>query len=305
MRHIGTGGPFALALAGGLAFGGAAQAVTFDAIQIFGNSFSDTGAGFVLTDGGTAASYLAEAFGNPVVLPDDPNPGSRSINFAESGARVDVGGENRPTSLTDQVADYVGKVESGAATFDPASTLFFLSGGLNDHEQAPAEEVTDAYRGQVAELVGLGARYIQIALLPREVPAFTDSADFLNPAYRALVPELDATYSDVSVTLSEWGTYYDDIILNPDEYGFTNVTDPCRTGGFGGDAPVEVCATPESYFYYFIVHPSDAAHRVVADRLYGDTLAMPAMPAPVPLPASGLLLLAGLGILGAARRTSA
>ncbi len=280
-----------------IACAGTAHAATFDAIQIFGDSFSDTGAGFALTDGGTAASYLAEYFGNPAVLPDTPAPGDSSINFAESGARVGIEETaDSPTSLTNQVDAYVDLVESGAASFDPATTLFFLSGGLNDHLE-PAGNVTADYREQVADLVGLGADYIQIALLPREVPAFTDSADNLNPAYRALVGELDAQYGDVSVTLSQWGTYFDDIILNPDAYGFTNVTDACLDG-FGEGATI--CASPETYFYYYSAHPSDAAHRVVGQRLYEDTLALDPV-APVPLPAGGALLLAGLAGLGVLR----
>ncbi|WP_299656854.1 SGNH/GDSL hydrolase family protein [uncultured Jannaschia sp.] len=277
---------------------GTAQAVTFDAIQIFGDSFSDTGAGFPLTDGGTAASYLAEFFDNPAVLPDEPMPGRSSINFAESGARVGI--ENTPTSptsLTNQVANYVSLVTSGVASFDPASTLFFLSGGLNDRGE-PAENVTASYREQVAELVELGARYIQIAILPREVPAFTATSDNLNPAYRELVPELDAFYGDVSITLSNWGMYFDDIINDPDTYGFTNVTDACLSG-FGPGATV--CDSPETYFYYFSAHPSDSAHRIVGQRLYADILGLDPVVAPVPLPAAGLLLLAGMGGFGVLR----
>lgn len=292
----------AVVLSCGVVVGGTAGAVPFTAIQIFGDSFSDTGAGFALTDGGTTASYLAEFFGNPVVLPDAPNPGMSSINFAESGARVDVQSETGPTSLTNQVDNYVNLVETGEASFDPASTLFFLSGGLNDHLE-PAENVTSAYREQVADLVDLGARYVQIAILPRLVPPFEDSADNLNPAYQALVPELDTTYPGVSVTLSNWGYYYDDIIEDPASYGFTNVTDPCRQGGFGG-GEVTICDTPETYFYYWIVHPSDAAHRVVAERLYDDLIALPAVPAPVPLPASAVLLGGAMLGFGAFRRSA-
>ena len=251
---------------------GAAGATPFETIYIFGDSFSDTGARAVLSDGGTAAGYLAEYFGNPAVLPDAAVIGSRSVNFAESSARIDVDVPDGPVSLTGQVNTLVSLVQAGAASFDPASTLFFLSGGLNDSDPALVSAVTAAYREQVADLVDLGARHIQIALLPREVPDFTISADSLNPAFRALVPELDAQYADVSVTLSNWGPYYDDIIVNPDAYGFTNVTEPCREGGYG--PATSICHSPDTYFYYWVAHPSDAAHKRVADRLYEDALAL-------------------------------
>lgn len=268
-----------------------APAATFDTIYIFGDSFSDTGAGFPLTDGGTAASYLADFFGSELTLPDDPSPGTKSINFAESGARVDVETSDGPTSLTNQVKNLVQLVSDGLATFDPEDTLFFLSGGLNDHEDSPAETVAAAYAAQVQELVSIGAQHIDIALLPREVPPFTDSADFLNPAYRQLVPVLDATYPDVEINLSNWGPYYDDILLNPSKYGITNTTDPCLPWM---DPDGVVCENPEEYFYYWIVHPSDAAHRIVGERLYQDTLAPIPLPAALPMLGAAMLLLGGV-----------
>ncbi|WP_210527307.1 SGNH/GDSL hydrolase family protein [Rubellimicrobium arenae] len=277
-----------------------ASAATFDTVYIFGDSFSDTGAGFPLTNGDTAASYLAERIGSELSLPDDPNPGTNSINFAESGARVGVETAGGPKSLTNQVRNLVQLVSEGAASFDPSDTLFFLSGGLNDHELSPAEDVVAAYAAQVQDLVAVGAKYIQIALLPREVPAFTDSADFLNPAYRDLVPKLAALYPDVNIGLSDWGTYYDDILLNPDRYGITNTTDPCLPWM---DPDGVVCENPEEYFYYWIVHPSDAAHRIVGEQLYRDTLAIE--PSPIPLPASLSLLGMGVLALGGVRRAKA
>ena len=290
-----------------MTLGSTAQAVTFDAIQIFGDSFSDTGANLTYTNGGTAASYLAEAFGNPVVLPGTASPGSSSINFAESGAKVVQQGRNSPTSLSNQVIAYTDLVNSGAASFDASSTLFFLAGGLNDH-RAPPGPIANAVRKQVSDLVALGANYIQLALLPEAIPEFRDSADNLNPVYRSLVTELSQTYGEISITLSNWGTYYDDIIAEPVTYGFSNVTDSCT------QRPETVnktyCDNPDDFFYYFTKHPSAAAHRVVADRLLADLQALPTIGegtvpqpglSPVPLPASGLLLVAGIAGMGALR----
>ncbi|WP_286693565.1 hypothetical protein, partial [Paracoccus sp. SCN 68-21] len=66
--------------------------------------------------------------------------------------------------------------------------------------------------------------------------------------------------------------YFDEIIVNPDAYGFTNVTEPCREGGYG--PATSICHLPDTYFYYWVAHPSDAAHKRVADRLYEDALAL-------------------------------
>jgi len=277
-----------------------AHAVPFTSVQIFGDSYSDTGAGFALTNGGTAASYLAQNFGSTVALPSDSDLANKSINFAESGARVGVEGPGSPASLTSQVQNFANLVSTGATNFDPSNTLFFLSGGLNDHDILPASEVTQDYAAQVDQLVSLGARYIEIALLPGEIPAFTDSAVTLNPAYRALVPELDARYSGTSITLSDWGTYYDDILRNPDAYGFTNVTDACLE--FGGAGP---CANPDEYFYYYSAHPSDAAHKIVGARLADEALsiASTSVPAPASLPLFGAgIALVAAGSLSRRRR---
>lgn len=265
-----------------------AHAVTFDSVQIFGDSYSDTGAGFALTNGGTAASYLAQNLGSTVALPSESNLENKSINFAESGARVGVESPDGPSSLTSQVQNFADLIDAGKTGVDPSDTLFFLSGGLNDHELLPASEVTADYAAQVDQLVSLGARYVEIALLPSEIPGFMDSAETLNPAYRDLVPELDARYPGTSVTLSDWGSYYDEILLNPDTYGITNTTDACL--GFGEDGGP--CSNPDEFFYYYSAHPSDAAHKIVGQRLTDEALNV----APVSVPAPAALPIFGAGI---------
>src|SRR5205085_10980684 len=155
--------------------------------------------------------------------------GSSGVNFAESGARVAQGPTapaTQPHSLTQQVAEFQAYVQAGTVTFNPASTLFFLLGGLNDHA-SPTGPIADATFQQVATLHDLGARLFEIALLPSLVPAFTDSAQNLNPVYRQIVPQLQALYPDSTIRLSNWGTYFDDILRNPQAYGITNATDQC------------------------------------------------------------------------------
>lgn len=287
----------ALTLLGSVVMGSIARAAVFNTVYIFGDSYSDTGAGSPLTNGGTAASYLAQSLGSPLTTSRDANPGTRSINFAESGARVGLtGATGRPRSLLDQVALFQGYVTSGAATFNPASSLFFLSGGLNDRASDIPQLLT-TYASEVNTLYDLGARYIEVALIPSQVAAFTVPAQRLNPEYPGLVAQLQALHPDASITLSNWGPFYDDIIRNPSQYGITNTTDPCRTGT---GTNITICANPDQYFNFFSAHPSDAAHRFVGARLYEEALAIPTLAVPEPI--SLVLMGTGLGILGVVRR---
>jgi phospholipase/lecithinase/hemolysin len=109
------------------------------------------------------------------------------------------------------------------------------------------EQANAATTAHVATLYSLGARLFEIALLPSLVPAFSDSANNLNPGFTALVPQLRAEFPDAVFGLSNWGPFYDDILNNPSKYGITNTTDPCFNFGSGS-----ACSDPDKHFYYFI-----------------------------------------------------
>ncbi len=207
---------------------GAASAGAINDLFVFGDSYSDTGA-YVrqTTNGNTAVAYLAKDFGITLTTSKNTDPGRDGVNFAEAGARVFAGPAApaaHPRSLTQQVEEFRNYVASHKVTFDPRTSLFLLLGGLNDHKFVTPAEVDAATIAQVKTLHGLGARIFEIALLPSKVPVFTDSADNLNPGYRALVPKLKAEFPDAVFGLSNWGPDYDDIIEHPDEIR----TDECH-----------------------------------------------------------------------------
>jgi phospholipase/lecithinase/hemolysin len=267
-----------------------ASAVVINDMFVFGDSYSDTGAFVPLVNpGGTTwAGYLAKDFGITLTTSKNADPGTDGVNFAESGARVDPvpPPTKQPRSLTQQVAEFQNYVANGDVTFDSDSTLFFLAGGLNDHKSDPTQ-IDAATQAQVATLYSLGARIFEIALLPADVPAFTDSALNLNPGYEALVPELQKEFPDATIELSNWGPDYDDILTNPSKYGITNTTTAC--------AGPPVCATPDTFFYYVNSHPSDASHHIVGDELFTE---VSDLPAPVPEPSTWAMMLLGFAGLG-------
>ena len=278
----------AACLAGIITSATPASAVVINDLFVFGDSYSDTGAFVELSNGPTAVGYLAQDFGITFTTSKNADPGTDGVNFAESGARVFVGPTppaTQPRSLTQQVAEFQNYVDTDKVSFNPSSSLFFLLGGLNDHNFVTSAQVNAATASQVATLYALGARIFEIALLPASVPPFTDSADNLNPGYEALVPELQAEYPDATFNLSNWGPDYDFIHDNPSLYGLTNTTDPCNS--FGASP---TCAAPNTYFYYYVDHPSTYVHQIVGNELYNEVLGLPA---PVPEPTTWAMMLLG------------
>jgi phospholipase/lecithinase/hemolysin len=291
------------AILGSSIFSLPAHAVDINDLFVFGDSYSDTGAYVKLTNGETAVWYLAQEYGITLTTSKTPDPGTDGVNFAQSGARVFVGPTppaTQPLSLTQQVAQFEAYVNSGDVVFNPSTSLFFLLGGLNDHNLVTSAQVNAATEQQVETLYSLGARVFEIALLPADIPGFTDSAANLNPGYEALVPELQAMFPDATFGLSNWGPDYDQILNNPSEYGLTNTTDPCDN--LFANPPAPVCSTPDQYFYYYNSHPSDAVHKIVGSELYAE---VQGLPSPVPEPSTWAMMLLGFLGLGFAGYRSA
>lgn len=237
----------------------------------FGDSYSDSGAGYVDGNGPTAIVYAARELGLPFTYATDPAAASQGRNYAVSGAQTGEGA-GRPVKkarlgygMQNQVRDFVADVTSGQITFDPGTTLFFLAGGLNDG-RLPTSTTTENLSRLVHQLHAAGARHFFIAVLPTEIPAFAEVGRRLNPALRALPDALQGELPDAQIHLSQWGRFFDAVMLEPDRYGITNTTDACA-----GRALFDQDATPRgdpaTYYYYHAGHPSTAVHRHVGREL--------------------------------------
>jgi phospholipase/lecithinase/hemolysin len=255
-----------------------AQPKPYTQLYVFGDSYSDSGAGYVDGNGPTAVVYLAQRLGIPFTYFGDPktkteHPIREGLNFAVSGAKTGEGeGKRYPHNellgrgMRNQVADFVSMVKDGTVRFDPKTTMFFLLGGLNDRSLKDGETVANL-EGEIESLYALGARRFQVALLPKKIPSFSTAGLRFN-SQLARIPEDERNrHADLQIVNSKWGGFFDEVITHPDQYGIRNVTDTCAGRALHNEDPTP-CASPETYFFYHEGHPSTAAHKAVGELLF-------------------------------------
>ena len=245
-------------------------------MYVFGDSYSDTGAGYLDGDGPTAVGYLAGRLGLPMMLPTDSGANANSINFAVSGAQTGRSAGRKVKDallgrgMVDQVEDFAARVQSKAIVFDPDHTLFFLAGGLNDR-RLPSSETVSNLKGEIRKLYDLGARRFRLALLPTAIPAFSEVGLRLNPELQRIPSEIEGELRGAQVSLSHWGAFFDDVMRNPSEYGIENTKDACA-GRAIFDENATPCAKPSAYYYYHSGHPSTAVHKAVGEKVYAEII---------------------------------
>ncbi len=243
----------------------------------FGDSYSDSGAGYVDGNGPTAIAHVAQGLGIPFTHAADPDAAGKGLNFAVSGARTGEGEGRRVKDallgwgMQNQARDFASRVRSGAVEFDPDRALFFIAGGLNDSGLETATTI-DNLSKIVRQLHAAGGRHFLIAVLPTKIPAFAEVALRLNPAIARLPGALQAELPDADIRSSRWGEYFDAVMTEPARYGIINATDPCAGRAlFDQDATPR--GDPETFYYYHEGHPSTAVHRHVAGMLRSEFIA--------------------------------
>lgn len=265
----------------------AASAAPFERLYVFGDSFSDFGAGYVDCDGPPAVAYFAWQLGLEFTHAKAQGAAGKSIDFAVSGAQTGEGAGRQVKDallsygMANQVRDFAARVKAGELRFEPDRTLFFIAGGLND--RMLATEVTIAnLREQIETLTALGARHITLALLPTRIPNYSAVGNRLNPAFAQLV-ETVRQKDGLDISLNRWGAYFDEVMDHPANYGIVNTTTKCAGRGIY-DEDVTPVGDPATYFYYHNNHPSTAVHRVVGRKLYEEFSARAMPPAPAAKP---------------------
>jgi hypothetical protein len=250
----------------------------YSRLYVFGDSYSDIGAGYVDGNGPTAVAYLGWLMRLQVAPATSAGAGGKSLVFAVSGAGTGEGEGRRVKEarlgygMINQVRDFAARVKSGDIVFDPGTTLFFLAGGLNDGRRETAYTLSNL-RQELQVLRELGGRHFTIALLPTKIPQFAEVGLRLNPAYEQFVRQETAT-TGADLWLNHWGAWFDEVIDHPASYGIVNTTSPCA-GRAIFDQDSMPAGDPATYFFYHEGHPSTAVHRIVGRKLFEEMSARP------------------------------
>jgi hypothetical protein len=250
----------------------------YSRLYVFGDSYSDIGAGYIDGNGPTAVAYLGWLMGLPVATSKAANAGGKSLVFAVSGAGTGEGTGRQVKEallgygMINQVRDFAARVKSGDIAFDPQTTLFFLAGGLNDGRRETAFTLANL-RQELQILRELGGRHFTIALLPTKIPQFAAVGLRLNPAYEQFVRE-EAAAAGVDLWLNHWGAAFDEVMERPAAHGIVNTTAACA-GRAIFDQDATPVGDPAAYFFYHEGHPSTAVHRIVGKKLFDEIAAHP------------------------------
>ncbi|MGH0035517.1 MAG: SGNH/GDSL hydrolase family protein [Myxococcota bacterium] len=329
-----------LGLALAATLGLAAPAAGFTDVYVFGDSLSDSGhtqSNFDALPGGTCGAagvypnppYVGGACSNGPTWVETLASGlglaaepatSGGTNYAVGGATAasDALGTvlGDPDGETEDIGDQFDRFDGDFVSADP-DALYVILAGANDLQytargwipdvgQDTAQDAVDAVMQTALDLSALGASHFLFAnvwdlgtipdatLTPGQRSDATDLTDDFNAKLATAV----AGFSAGTAYFLDLDAVVDGILADPGAHGITDTTGSCVVlGTFGAatDLANPCAASPalqDQKFYFDEIHPGRVVHGAVA------AAALQA----VPEPATGLLLLLGLGALHRRRR---
>lgn len=241
-----------------------------DQLYIFGDSLSDVGNVFRATGGQVpAAPYFQGRHSNGRVWVEELAaklnlPNDRVKNFAWGGATTGLNGLNQVPGVLAQVEAFI----QTRPKVDPQA-LFVIWAGANDYlfsTETPNTSIDNLNRS-LQSLLQFGAKRFLVANLPDlgKLPAtrtteasqrLTKIAIDYNQALKATLDQLQKP--DLAIAELDVFNLYQTAIQNPQQFGFTNVTNACLGSS----------ANCDRFLFWDGIHPTTAAHKVLGDLAF-------------------------------------
>ena len=252
-----------------------AAAQTYSRLFVLGDSLSDDGnlykAVFHLYP--QSPPYYMGRFSNGPVWVENLAP---KLGFAFNGA-TDYAYGGAQTGSANDAAGLPGMKQQLTSllktypTGDPAA-LYVVWGGANDYLAGGTDTTTPVNNltGYVRSLAATGARNFAVPNLPDlgQTPGYRNTATAASLTQRALahnanlaaaLQTLRTQLPTCNILLFDVYAEFNRILANPAAYGFTNTTD---------QAMQATGANPDTYLFWDTVHPTAAAHRLIAADAY-------------------------------------
>ncbi len=253
-----------------------------------------------LSNGPVWTTQLADALNlHPVLstaaLPNLANGATalptEGINYALAGSLTSAANSASRDlpGLQQQITAF--KELSQIAPPDPNALYVILAGG-NDYNSAVSnpntlpesltalpDRVTDNLTNAAAALIESGAQYLLVSNLPdlggqpmadmlnQVKPQSSQRLSELSARHNQLLSQkltaLEAT-SGAKIIQLDLGSLFTSAVEDPEDFGFTNVTDPCLIDAQPGFQFKGVCENPDEFLFWDEQHPTEAGHRAIA-----------------------------------------
>ncbi|MEH2284096.1 MAG: SGNH/GDSL hydrolase family protein [Nostoc sp.] len=300
-------------------------AQNYEDIYVFGDSFSDTGNAFNATNrtfppsptyfdgrfsnGSVWVEYLAQDLG----LSFNPR-----TNFAFGGATTGVDNISIPgyPGLKQQIASFTAENPSA----NP-NALYIVWAGANDYFSYfgggvpnPNQAVTNI-SAAVTSLAAIGAQDIMVVNLPdlgkfpvanfnSQIPSLLSSlTDAHNSSLDATINFLSQQVNpEINIIPFNVNDLFRRIIAEPGEFGLTNATNYCiqDLSVIPLSLPTQpIPCNPDQFLFWDPVHPTTAAHRLIAESALS---ALKAASVPEPSAVLGILAFGALGAVLVSQR---
>jgi outer membrane lipase/esterase len=237
--------------------------------------------GHHLSNGPTWIEQLARPLGlSASVQPAFRSESPVAMNFAVGTARA------RPVGIAPSLATQVGTFLQKTGGIAPADSLYVIQiGGIDvrDALSAPSplaalailNEAATSIATAVTALRAAGARQFLIWNVPNVALTPTvQILDALQPGTAAAAALATSTFNallavalaplpmalGITIVPLDANALFTSIVNNPAAFGLENVTDACVTPG---DPPF-ACSDPDQYLFWDGLHPTRAAHAIVA-----------------------------------------